>query len=177
MEKPLKITDELLLDYIDGQLSQAETRLVEEACLEPKIADRLEELKKVDQLMSVTTTLNSPSKDFSRKVMSNLDMPIYERVHYSRKNGLILLLLALTTVIIGSLYMTESIITVDVFNSVDLSQLNKIVEVSRVNLPDTISLKMLTNGLLFTVLMLSLLLLDKLVFKPFFKNRSTEVQY
>lgn len=177
MKKSLKITDELLLDYIDGLLNDDEVNEVEKACLEPKIALRLEELKKADQLMMMTSALEMPSKNFSSKVMANLDKPMIKSVPYSRKNGLIILILALLTVIAGSLYMTESMITLDLFDSVELNQLNHVVEMPSVELPESFNLKILTDGLLFSVLVLSLLLLDKVVLRPFFRSRRAQMQY
>ncbi|GAA0188238.1 hypothetical protein GCM10009122_45990 [Fulvivirga kasyanovii] len=177
MEKPLKITDELLLDYIDGLLSKEEAARVEKACDQPQVAFRLEELKKTDQLLLMTATLQTPSKNFSSKVMANLDKPIVKSINYSRKNGLIILILALLTVIAGSLYMTESMLTLDMFDTVELPQVGNVMEMPDVQLPDSVNLKIITDGLLFAVLILALLLLDKVVLRPFFKSRRTEMQY
>ncbi|MBL6444924.1 hypothetical protein JMN32_01295 [Fulvivirga sp. 29W222] len=177
MKKPLEITDELLLDYIDGLLNKDEAADVEKACLQPQIASRLEELKKLDQLMLMTNVLETPSKNFNSKVMANLDKPIIKSIPYSRKNGLIILILALLTVITGSLYMTESIMALDIFDSVSLPQISSVIKMPGVELPDSVNLKILTDGLLFTVLVLSLLLLDKVILRPYFRNRRTEVQY
>ena len=176
MKKPFKITDELLLDYIDGSLSAEQAARVKEALNDPGIAERLRELEQIDQLLHIQL-LETPSKNFTSKVMANLYKPIADRPYYSRKNGFIVLTLALLTVIAGSLFMTESVVTIDLFNSVDLNQYNAPIEMPEINMPEAVNLKILTDGLLFTMVILALLLLDRVVLRPFFRSRRTEMQF
>ncbi|ELR70325.1 hypothetical protein C900_04010 [Fulvivirga imtechensis AK7] len=176
MKKPLKITDELLLDYIDGSLTPEQTAQVNESLNDPGTAERLKELKQIDQFLS-TQILETPSRNFTSKVMANLHKPIVDQPYYSRRNGFIVLALALLTVIAGSMFMTESVVSIDLFNSIDLTRYNAPIEIPQVNMPDTVNLKILTDGLLFTMVILALLLLDRVVLRPFFRSRRTEVQF
>lgn len=176
MNRPQKISDEQLLEYIDGTLNAEQNRRIEEALQDKTVAARLKELKQIDQLLS-SVQQEQPRQNFTAYVMANLDKPIVTRSVYSKKNGLFLIILALLTVVAGSLYMTESFVNFDISNSLNVDQLNAPFEIPDVEVSGAINLKMVTDGLLFSIVILALLLLDRVVLKPFFRNRRPEVQY
>lgn len=158
--KAQDITDEKLLDYIDKSLSAEETEQVK-LLLErnDEIYQRWKELSQVNTLLT-HKALRRPSVNFTASVMQS----IAEARPGYKKGGIMILLVTLITIIGGSVYMVEGMINLEVINQLP-DYLN-----ARRYAPDVISLKTLNLGLLFTLSILSLLLLDKVVLRPLLKS-------
>ena len=166
MEK-FEVTDEVLFDYIDGNLSPGKKELVEGACEEDELLrKRLAELQKLDFMLSQTTA--TPSPTFTDVVWSRLRQAPGNAYTYGL-NSLLLLLGAVITVIIGSLYIPEGVIQMDL--TWVLESTESYVKTPNLDLTHGIDLKILTQGMLFGLMILALLLLDKALLRPYFKRR------
>ena len=177
MKKPLPITDDILLDYIDGLLSEEESQAVSEACKDENIAKRLAELQYVDGLLSTSFVMETPSPDFNVGVMNKLDEPIRKYGTNRSWRGLSMVLFSLALVIIGSIMLTDNVISLEAFRLYNANPLHQLIDVSSISMPDSLNLRLVTQVLLFSVLIIALLLLDKIVFRPFFQNRKAQMGY
>lgn len=158
--KAQDITDEKLLDYIDKSLPQEEadhiSRLLENN------SDLSARWKKLNQVNAVLKhqPLRKTSVNFTASVMKSITdvRPGY------KKGGIMILIITVLTILTGSIYMVEGMIDLEVINQLP-EYLN-----AKNYAPDAVSLKTLNLGLLFLLSILSLLLLDKVVLRPLFKN-------
>ena len=174
MNKEFKVTDDLLLDFIDGGLDSSQHKMVEDA-LESDIMLqlRLEELQNLDIVLS-SGDIVQPSKNFTQNVMAGLDKPGTQS-YTPGKNAFIILALGLITVLLGSFTLSG------VLPEFNLS-IGNLPDIEGFAFPDisrsiSLSLESIVYGLLFVLSILSLLFLDRLVLKPYFHNRRTKIQY
>jgi len=162
----MKISEEILLDYIDGNLSDDEAKQVKIILDESrKWQEIFVELKELDKLLK-TTKLKSPSQEFAGKVMMSI-----ENTGLSiKRNGLFVLILSFLTIIAASYYMSGSAIQLTGFDTDLISQ--QVKEYLPTNyLPQSINMKVINSTLLCGLSIFSLLVLDKAVLQPYFKNR------
>lgn len=170
MEK-FEITDEVLLDYIDGALSTGKKELVEGACeSDPALRKRLAELQKTDQWLS--QMIESAPATFTTRVWERLQQSPGLESRYSF-NSLLLLLGALATVVIGSYFISDSVMQLHLDWSFE--GIGNYVRIPEVSLNQGIQLKLITQVLLFGLAMLALLFLDKAVLRPYFKRRRADL--
>jgi len=157
-----KISDEQLLDYIDGtlkpeQVQEIEQRIGDDATLKQRLA----ELKSVDDIIS-KVKIQKPSDRFAFNVMQSLD----KAPRVIKRGGLFLVIITLLTVLLGSYFIAGGMIDLTAFQDIKyLQQYNQY-------LPNNIAIKPITNILLFMLTVLSLIILDRTVLKPMFRNRS-----
>jgi anti-sigma factor RsiW len=172
MNKLSPAKEEELLRYLDGELDNIQkTNLEAEIQRSSILKSRLDELQAVRSFLTRKVTLETPSKNFTQKVMEGLDaQPV--RSLFSPRKGLLLLV----GVIIAS-----SIALMLVSNGVfDQSTTSLLVDAPIKNkwIPDTtfsipFNGKILVNGILFLNLGLALILLDRTILRPLFQKRSS----
>ncbi|MEM1407163.1 MAG: hypothetical protein AAGG59_10340 [Bacteroidota bacterium] len=163
-----KITDEVLLDYIDGSLIQSEAIRIKAAInANPQLRARLEELRLPDQHLA--GSLESPSANFTDAVWSKISQAKGNVPKFSL-NSFLIVFAAMITVVLGSYFMTDSIIDLDLSLKVP-NTVTEYVEVPQVEIPQGISLKTVSQILLYSLSFLLLLILDKAILKPYFKKR------
>lgn len=163
-----KITDEVLLDYIDGSLIQSEAIRIKAAInANPQLRARLEELRLPDRHLA--GSLESPSANFTDTVWSKLSQSKGNVPKFSL-NSFLIVFAAMITVVLGSYFMTDSIIDLDLSLKVP-NTVTEYVEVPQVEIPQGISLKTVSQILLYSLSFLLLLILDKAILKPYFKKR------
>ncbi|MFM8740705.1 MAG: anti-sigma factor family protein [Cytophagales bacterium] len=159
--------DERLMNYVDGLLSASEReRLEKELQSSSALRERLEVFRLVSQELS-KNQLQSPSRDFTTNVLSNLDRrPIVNGV--SPRNGLLLFAGVLVAVLVVALLLSRGIY--DSNMTLPLGDL-KLPNVQQ-SLPSVnISNKMIVNGILIVAVAISFLVLDRTVLKPLFQKR------
>ena len=162
-----KITDEVLLDYIDGVLEDNKADFLKKNLLEDeKLHSRFLELKRADEYLS--GTLESPSKNFTDAVWTKISIS-GENARFSL-NGLLIVLTAMITVVLGSYFITDSIIELDLDIGIP-NMLSEYVKVPQMDMPEGINLKTISQALLYGISFLLLLILDKAILKPYFKRR------
>ena len=169
MKKVSQTVDDMLLDYIDGNLNENEVKKLEDALrLNKEWQTRLDELKVIASALH-KTPLQHPSKNFTALVMGKLDQyPASYR--FSSRNGILLLIGILVAVGITSLLVSLGVF--DTTSSIDLNQINVSKKFINEPLPSfELSGKLLVNIIIVLNLGLAWILLDRTILKPFFQKR------
>ncbi|MEM6524060.1 MAG: hypothetical protein AAGF85_06695 [Bacteroidota bacterium] len=162
-----KITDEVLLDYIDGALDKADEQFIKKQLQsDMQLRARLHDLKKADK--HLMGDILHPSVNFTDTVWKKIsNMGSAPRLSL---NGLLIVLAAMVTVVLGSYFMTDSIIDINLNVGVP-SSVTEYVKVPEVELPKGINLKIISQILLYSISFLLLLILDRAILKPYFRRR------
>ena len=164
--------DEELLRYLDGALSEQEVKkLTDELLQSADLTNRLNELEQVHQFLKRKAKLEVPSKNFTQRVMANLDQ-VPQTATLSPRNGLYLLL---GVVVASGILIT--LLSNGLFNglSTTLSVDNPIpntnlIDVSKISLP--FDSKTIVKGIIFVNLALAFVMLDRTILKPLFRQRN-----
>ena len=170
MKKVPQSIDDILLDYLDGNLNEADKRNLENSLRENIILkNRLDELKLVSSLLHETKT-EQPSKNFTTLVMSRLDQ-YQETKGYSIWNGVMLLIGVLLVVGIAVVLVASGAFD-QTTTSIDLNQ----VDISKKIIKDPLpafhfSGKLLINIAIVLNLALAWIVLDRTILKPLFQRR------
>lgn len=170
MIKVSESVDEMLLDYLDGNLTKADKGKVEKSLQEnPAWRARYEELRSINSVM-VETMIEQPSKNFTASVMSKLNLYQAPR-SFSLWNSILLLAgvlvaIGITTVLLaGGLYDHST-------TSIDLNQIEVPKELIRTPLPSfELNGKILVNVIIILNLAIGWVVLDRAILKPFFQRR------
>lgn len=165
--KARDITDEMLMDYLDGELTSTQITIVEEALSsDVNIKKRLHELQTIDKFLS--DTVEETSDTFTEEVWNKLHPGTAQIPEYNIKR-ILLLMIAIFVVIIGSLSVSDVIWQIDFNWSFD--KLAGYLPTEKIDATKGISFRLFTQGCLFAIVILSLLLLDKAVLRPYFIRR------
>ncbi|MEP2773950.1 MAG: hypothetical protein ABJH05_17480 [Fulvivirga sp.] len=152
------ISDEKLLEFIDGTLVASENEEIKNLIKEDQaLSKRYSQFLEIHQMLK-EKPLMTPSTGFVDGVIYSLS---YKRSRF-RKSGLILFIAALSVVILGSIYIPELVLNL---NLEPLSLKN-----FKIEMPGGIDLKQLNIILLSVLSFISLLLFEKTVLKPLFKR-------
>jgi len=159
--KAKEITDEQLLDYLDGNMKQPERELLTQIIEKhPEVKARLQDLEHVDSMLS-EMAVKKTSAHFVSSVMEDLKNKPYS----IKKGGFLIVLVAFFTVLLGAYYTVGDMIDLSIIKQDDyFSQLRQYI-------PNTINLKTINTVLLGALSLFSLLIFDKTVLKPFFQKR------
>lgn len=169
MERLTNNQDDELLNYLDGKLSDVKVReLKSKLETSSLLSQRLEELRAVHQLLAKEAKLETPSSNFTHRVMSNLHrVPVMNPL--SPKNGL--LLLCGTMVAIGILVLVVSSGFFDsMTHSINVNELPVKQEYITTNI--AFNSKWVINGLILLNIVLAFILLDRTILRPFFNRRA-----
>lgn len=163
------ITDDELLDFLDGNGNEGDRARIENSIsADVTIRKRFEELQLVHRFLQ-TSTLSSPSKNFTQQVMGNLHSRPASFL-LSPKNGLILLvglliasLLALTLISSGTFDQWHGLLPFD----------SSALKNKWVALPSSVpfDIKVFVKGVVLINAALALLLLDRTILRPYFHRR------
>jgi anti-sigma factor RsiW len=173
MNKLSPAKDEELLRYLDGELDPAQ-KINLEAEIKNSILlkKRMEELQSVSSFLKRRALLETPSKNFTQKVMEGLDAQPVGSL-FSPRKGLLLLI----GVIIASA-VSLMLLTNGVFDQTSTSLIvdaapikNKWIQDPSFSIP--FNGKILVNGILFLNLGLALILLDRTILRPLFQKRTS----
>lgn len=177
MEHEGEITDDLLLDYIDGVLSEGDKKVVQEKITKDQsLMERYTYLKQMDNHLQ-KLTLITPPDSFTAQVMSDLRYSIYEINRKSKLNGIFILMIGIITVLIGAVFISQGWNDVSFSKYFETSPLTNAIELPSQNFSLVFNMNIITQGLLFTLVIFSLLLLDRVVLKPYFKQRRSSLDY
>ena len=172
MEKISTSNDDSLLNYLDGTLDVHETKRIEEQIQQSAdLKRRLEELRAIHVILQRKGILEIPSKNFTQRVLNNLDSFKYPQT-ISPKNGL--LLLGGIVVAVG---ITLSLISSGSFDSVStplsLNELPIKKEWIKNPLPTfSLNVKQVMKVIMILATGLSFVLLDRTILRPLFARRS-----
>jgi len=171
MKKVAQEIDELLVAYLDGELTGEKLEKVKKGLdTSEELRSRLEVLKLIQQSLERNTLLH-PSDNFTQRVMGNLDKVPTASV-LTPKNGLILLAGILVAMGIGA-----SLVDTGIFNTLNgmlsLNQIKLPTGVTTPTLPSIpLSGKLIVNSIIALNMGLAFLLLDRTILRPFFNRRS-----
>jgi hypothetical protein len=167
----INITDDQLLNFLDGMGTESELKGLREAINKnPSAQKRLRELETVHFFLQNQKGLEQPSKNFTDKVMEGLHTkPSF--TFFSPKNGLILFVglivasgLAMTLLSAGSFDQLHTIFN---FNSLP-------VKTDVIKIPSAIpfDVKVFVKVFVMLNLAIALILLDRTILRPIFQKRS-----
>jgi anti-sigma factor RsiW len=170
MKKISHHMEESLLNYLDGKLSDAERQKVEDQLKQDEtLRLRFEELQAVNFFLK-GLKVEQPSKNFTTLVMNNLDQaPATQRFSL---NSFLLLAGILMAIGIASLLVSSGVFDgataiVDLNNDADSMQ-----QYIKFSLPTfIIQGKLIMNIIIFLNVALALVVLDRVILKPFFRRR------
>lgn len=165
------ITDDELLNFIDGEGNETERRKLEKTIRENQVAQkRLKELEAVHFFLRSQKGMEQPSKNFTEKVMERLHTkPSF--TFFSPKNGLILLAGLLVAsglaLMLASSGAFDPLHTVFNFNSLP-------VNTQIIKIPQSVpfDVKVFVKVFVLINLAIGFLLLDRTILRPIFQKRS-----
>ncbi len=167
----INITDDQLLNYLDGMGTEIERKGLREVINKNPLAQRrLKELEAVHFFLQSQKGIEQPSKNFTDKVMEGLHAKS-AFTFFSPKNGLILLVglivasgLAMTLLSTGSFDQWHTMFN---FNSLP-------VKTDVIKIPKSIpfDLKLFVKVFVMLNLAIGLVLLDRTILRPIFQKRS-----
>jgi hypothetical protein len=169
MKKVSQQIDDMLLDYLDGNLGKADKEKVEQGLQQnPEWLMRMDELRSVTSLLS-ETTIEHPSKNFSSVVMTKLDQ-YPAQAGLSMRNGILLLIGVLLAVGIASILVASG--TFDATSNIDLNQVELSKKLIKTPMPSfEFSGKLLVNIIIVLNLGLAWIVLDRVILRPLFRRR------
>ena len=170
MRKVTESVEEMLLDYLDGNLAKADKEKVEKNLQEvPAWRARYEELRSLNSVLA-DSIIEQPSKNFTASVMSKLNLYQAPR-GFSLWNSVlvlagVLVAVGITTVLLaGGLYDNSN-------TSIDLNQIEIPKQIIKTTLPSfELSSKILVNIIIILNLAIAWIVLDRAILKPFFQRR------
>ncbi len=172
MNKLSPAKEEELLRYLDGELDPAQKINLEAEIQRSSILKvRLEELQLGRSFLLRKAMLETPSKNFTMKVMEGLDAhPV--RSSFSPSKGLLLLFGIIIASAISLMLLTNGVFDQTTTSLVlDAAPIkNKWIQDTSFSIP--FNGKILVNGIIFLNLGLALMLLDRTVLRPFFQKRA-----
>jgi anti-sigma factor RsiW len=172
MNKLSPAKEEELLRYLDGELDPAQKiNLESEIQSSVILKTRLEELQYVQSFLLYKATLETPSKNFTLKVMEGLDaQPV--RSLFSPRKGLLLLIGIIIASAISLMLLTSGVFDQTTTSLiVDAPFKNKWIQDPSFSIP--FNGKILVNGIIFLNLALALMLLDRTILRPLFQKRTS----
>jgi anti-sigma factor RsiW len=162
--------DEQLLNYLDGSLTEAQARVLEQRVNQsPALQGRLEELRRIHTVLRAGTRMEMPSSTFTIRVMKNLDA--FPVPGMSARNGVFLLI-----GILAAIGATVLLVQSGVFDSVngaisfDALSLQK-PWVKNALPPIAYNGKKIINVLLIIAMGLTFVLIDRTILRPWFDQR------
>ena len=161
-------SDEDILAYLDGKLNpEAQIEFENAVSKSSTLEERVQWLQSVNKLM-LDSSLETAPQGFSKNVMQALDEKATRRFP---RNGLILLLGVLVALTFITLLLSGSNLDLSVFNQ--LIPQNISLGDTRVDLPTVtpVNTKLIINGVLFANLFLALLLMERVILRPYFRGR------
>ena len=172
MEKGTPPGDDQLLSYLDGLLEEKQAKKLEEQIQSSSFLKvRLEELRVIHNVLSAAANVDTPSRNFTERVMNQLDsVPRFSGI--SPKNGILLLGGILVAVSIALILLKAG--TFDSLNgAISLDNLPIKKEWLKNPLPSIpFNGKLMMKLLLIVATGLSFVLLDRTIFRPLFGRRS-----
>lgn len=170
MKKVSQSLDDILSDYLDGNLNASERIKTEEAIRNnPAMQERVEELRMINSLLR-QSKIEVPSPTFTDQVMNHLHQ--YPASNgFSIRKGILLLAGVLVVVGIATILLATGAFD-NTSTSIDLNQ----IEVSRKFIKNPLPSfeldgKFIVNIIIILNLGLAWIVLDRTILKPFFQRR------
>ena len=172
MDKVTPASDDMLLHYIDGTLSQSEKQKLEKDLEQSEILrKRLDQLRSTHLLLR-SNRLEQPSKNFAQVVMARLNNDPIRGTSFPIRNSLLLLAGVLVVAIIASVLAPAGVFD-SISTTIDLNQVELPKKYLERTLPSiSIDGKLMVNVIILINLVLGWLVLDRAILKPIFQRRA-----
>jgi len=172
MDKVTPESDDLLLHYIDGTLSQSEKQNLEKDLEQSEILrKRLDQLRSTHLLLR-SNRLEQPSKNFAQIVMTRLNNDPIRGTSFPMRNSILLLAGVLLVAIIASVLVPAGVFD-SISTTIDLNQVELPKKYLERTLPSiSIDGKLMVNVIILVNLVLGWLVLDRAILKPIFQRRA-----
>lgn len=164
----MNISDEELLDFLDGNSSASDKKKIQNILEnDTDLLNRVNMFSKSESILK-SSIKSSPSKNFTAIVMSSV-AAIKNPYH---KGGIFIWVLTLISVIACSYFLTDITFNVNFdFIGQYIPELPMIDKPNDIKVDQPLNMLIISKVLLYGMLFIALLLLDKTVLKPYFKNR------
>jgi hypothetical protein len=167
-----QVTDELLLEFLDGTLDPRRSQeIAAQAKKSVVLTRRLEELHALNTALKSGGRLEIPSMNFTQRVMKEINTPLSIR-GLSPRNGILLFCGVLVAMAVALMLLKSG--TFDQSNgTIALDKLPLQKDYLKNNLPALpFNGKWVVNSLLILATGISLVLLDRTILRPLFQRRS-----
>lgn len=163
-----EVQDDLLWSYLDGNLAGAPKKELEEQLeRNPQLQSRLNELKELDSFAR-TNLIISPSANFTQAVMLGIKSVRIK----PRRSDWLLIIGVLFATLISTFYITDASWALDLKVPLDVFKpVANYLPSNDVNINEQIDFSLLSKGLLYLIVFLILLVFDRAILRPYFKNR------
>ena len=167
MENKINVTDEQLLNYLDGSLHSSEREAVEQfVATDQRVQTRLKELQVIHNHF-VAVALEEPSKNFTANVMARLQAPFASG--FSVRNSILLLIGVLTAVGIAAFLLASGVF--DATATINLNDMGFGKYINRELPAVSFNGKLIVNLIMIANIALAFVVLDRAVLKPWFERR------
>ncbi len=164
----MNISDEELLDFIDGKSSALDKKKIENVLENDAALNERIKMFSISDGIIKNSIKNSPSKNFTTVVMERISS-IKNPYH---KGGIAIWILTLISLIASSYFLTDITLSVNLeFISQYIPEVPAIYTPKDISLDQPLNMLIISKVLLYGMLFIALLLLDKTVLRPYFKNR------
>jgi hypothetical protein len=170
MSKVPQYMDDILCDYLDGNLSEQERHKAEQNIRDnPTWQERLDELKMINKIFN-ESKIEQPSRNFTDAVMSRLHQyPV--QTGFSIRKGILLLTGVLIVIGIATILLSTGAFD-NTTTSIDLNQVNLSRKFVKTPLPSfEFNGKLIVNIIIILNLALAWIVLDRTILRPFFQRR------
>jgi len=174
MEK-YSITEQQLFNLIDGKCSTDESRKIKDSIdSSPELKAKYQEFLYMHQTMTSHNIVKTPS-GFLDNVMAGLESRkfsvdgLFDSIN---KLGLKFIVLMAIIMIVSIYFVTNEVIVLNFTALIENATFVKDYNLDIIPVDTLFNDKLILNGLLFSGLMVTLLLFDKAVLKPWFAKRN-----
>ena len=170
MKKVSQSIDDMLSDYLDGNISASEKGKLEETIrTNPAWQERLDELRMINALLS-QSKVEQPSKVFTDGVMNRLHQ-YPASAGFSIRKGILLLTGVLVVIGIATILLSTGAFD-NATTNIDLNQIDASRKFVKTPLPSfELNGKFIANTIIILNLVLAWIVLDRTILKPFFQRR------
>lgn len=171
MKKIPQALEDKLLEYIDGKLAPSERESFETLLLhDPDLSLRMEELRSVNTMMRQIKP-DQPSRNFTSRVMSNLNRETARNPRLSIRNGILLIIGVLVMIGLAT-YLISTGTFDNTTTTINLNEINPTKEYIDKPLPTVpFDGKIMVNIIIVLNLALVFVVLDRAILKPYFRRR------
>ncbi|MTI41700.1 hypothetical protein [Fulvivirga lutimaris] len=164
----MNISDEELLDFIDGNSSSSEKKKIENILEnDADLNERVKMFSKSEGLLK-NEIKSSPSRNFTAMVMDRVTA-LKNPYH---KGGIAIWILTLISVMACSYFLTDITLNINLdFIDQYIPELPIIDTPTDIKVDQPFNMLLISKVLLYGMLFIALMLLDKTVLRPYFKNR------
>lgn len=166
----MMITDEILLDLIDGRLPKEKADQIRvEISKDPLLRRRYEQLDVLDRVLA-EQPLRSPSASFSKQVMANLSKRMASKPTMLWSKGLLIAIVVIGIGLVSAVVLLSNFPVSDIIPT-DVQQITFKQNTLTFDPGAFINQQLFFKGLIYLNGFLGLFLFERAILRPFFKNR------